>query len=168
MRCSGEGPLSVRLWPAAIVLVPLIWMTATPSCSAPQLAVFGLILGIAITLFRSIPWPSIQSTARVLARYSYAIYLSHFPIQLYVFSYPREADFRWIPPLPLLPHYSRTFHWAIFLLLSISVPCALYHLIEQPGINLGKKFSDWITHRAISSIARTDKAAIALSADTTY
>jgi peptidoglycan/LPS O-acetylase OafA/YrhL len=44
-----------------------------------------------------------------------------------------------------MKHLSRTAHFALFLLLSVLAPPALYHLVEKPGIRLGHKLARWIS-----------------------
>jgi peptidoglycan/LPS O-acetylase OafA/YrhL len=133
------------LWPLAIVAASLTWMTAAQSYLPLHIAAFGICLGLAIPLFREIPWSHIRTASRITARYSYSIYLSHFPIMVYVFSDPRDPRFKLIRQLPPMKHLSRTAHFALFLLLSVIAPPALYHLIEKPGIRLGHKLARWIS-----------------------
>jgi peptidoglycan/LPS O-acetylase OafA/YrhL len=133
------------LWPLAIVAASLTWMTAAPSYLPLHIAAFGICLGLAIPLFREIPWSHIRTASRITARYSYSIYLSHFPIMVYVFSDPRDPRFKLIRQLPPMKHLSRTAHFALFLLLSVLAPLALYQLIEKPGIRLGHKLARWIS-----------------------
>jgi peptidoglycan/LPS O-acetylase OafA/YrhL len=133
------------LWPLAIVAASLTWMTAAQSYLPLHIAAFGICLGLAIPLFREIPWSHIRTASRITARYSYSIYLSHFPIMVYVFSDPRDPRFKLIRQLPPMKHLSRTAHFALFLLLSVLAPLALYQLIEKPGIRLGHKLARWIS-----------------------
>jgi peptidoglycan/LPS O-acetylase OafA/YrhL len=88
------------LWPLAIVAASLTWMTAAQSYLPLHIAAFGICLGLAIPLFREIPWSHIRTASRITARYSYSIYLSHFPIMVYVFSDPRDPRFKLIRQLP--------------------------------------------------------------------
>jgi peptidoglycan/LPS O-acetylase OafA/YrhL len=133
------------LWPLAIVAASLTWMTAAPSYLPLHIAAFGICLGLAIPLFREIPWSHVRTASRITARYSYSIYLTHFPIMVYVFSDPRDPRFKVIHQLPPLKHLSRTLHFALFFLLSVLAPLALYHLIEKPGIQLGHQLTRWIS-----------------------
>ncbi|HEV2991103.1 MAG TPA: acyltransferase [Candidatus Angelobacter sp.] len=133
------------LWPLAIVAASLTWMTAAPSYLPLHIAACGICLGLAIPLFREIPWSHVRTASRITARYSYSIYLSHFPIMVYVFSDPRDPRFKLIRQLPPMKHLSRTAHFALFLLLSVLAPPALYHLVEKPGIRLGHKLARWIS-----------------------
>ena len=86
-----------------------------------------------------------KTASRITARYSYSIYLSHFPIMVYVFSDPRDPRFKLIHQMPPMKHLSRTTHFALLLLLLVLGPIALYHLIEKPGIRLGHKLARWIS-----------------------
>lgn len=134
-------------WPAAIPLASIICLTATSQRFVPlHIATFGLCLGLLIPLFKDIPWNRLQNISRIIARYSYGIYLSHFAIQLYCFNDAKfHPVFKIIHQIPPLLHHSRLVHWSIFLLLSVLMPILLYHLIEKPGICMGHKLATHIT-----------------------
>jgi peptidoglycan/LPS O-acetylase OafA/YrhL len=145
MRARDTARFAGWLWPLSIAAASLAWLTATQTYLPLHIAGFGLCLGLAIPLFREIPWSKVKTASRITARYSYSIYLSHFPIMVYVFSDPRDPRFKIIRQLPSMKHLSRTIHFALFLLLSVLAPLVLYHLIEKPGIRLGHKLARWIS-----------------------
>jgi peptidoglycan/LPS O-acetylase OafA/YrhL len=118
------------LWPAAIVAVSAIWMVAPPRHTDYYRDAFGLCLGLSIPFFREIPWAAVKRGARLVAKYSYGIYLSHFTILLIVFR--------------RLPHHGRLARYSVLAVLSVAVPLALYHAIEAPGILYGKRIAAWM------------------------
>jgi peptidoglycan/LPS O-acetylase OafA/YrhL len=86
---------------------------------------FGLLLGLIIPWFQEISWNWMASASKVVAKYSYGVYLSHVAVQMTCFETLR----------PLGPAVQYT----ALIVLSILVPFALYHLIEAPGIRLGHR-----------------------------
>lgn len=145
MRDRNTARLPGWLWPLGIAAVSVIWMTSTERFLPFQIAGFGLCLGLTITLFHEIPWAFVKTTSRIIARYSYGIYLSHFAIQLFCFSDPRYPWFKVIHQLPPLRHYARLVHFGMCIGLSLLIPLALYYLVENPGIQLGHRMANWIT-----------------------
>jgi hypothetical protein len=63
-------------------------MTSTEKYPPLHIAAFGLCLGLTIPFFQEIPWPNVKTSSRIIARYSYGMYLSQFAIQLFRFSNP--------------------------------------------------------------------------------
>ena len=144
MRLRDIARLPGWLWPLAIATVSMVWMTSTEKYLPLHIAAFGLCLGLAIPLFREIPWSSVKTVSRIIARYSYGIYLSHFAVQLYCFRDSRYPYFKVIHQLPQLHHYARPLHFALCFGLSVLIPLAFYHLLEEPGIRTGQKVARWI------------------------
>jgi peptidoglycan/LPS O-acetylase OafA/YrhL len=133
------------VWPAAIAAVSIIWIASTEKYGALSVAVFGLGLGLVIPMFREIAWDSLKTVSRIVARYSYGIYLAHFPIMLWVMGNPQYPLFKKIPDIPHLTHYVRSVHLFLVVVLTAFASLMLYHLIENPCIQLGKKLAEWIT-----------------------
>jgi peptidoglycan/LPS O-acetylase OafA/YrhL len=131
------------LWPLAIAAASTIWIIATGRYLPLGIAGFGLCLGLVIPLFREIRWKTVITASRIIARYSYGIYLTHFPIMLFVLNDPRYPHFKVIRPLPQLKHYARPVDFALAVVLTALASVALYHLIENPGIRLGQKVARW-------------------------
>jgi peptidoglycan/LPS O-acetylase OafA/YrhL len=132
------------IWPFAIVTIAIIWIVATGEYLPLGIAAFGLCLGLTIPLFREIQWSSMTTIARTVARYSYGIYLTHFPIMLFVLNDPRYPHFKVIHPFPQLKHYARPVDFSLVVVLTATASFALYHLIENPGIRLGHKLANWV------------------------
>ncbi len=86
--------------------------------------VFCLALGALIPRCRELRSPSLAWCGKMLARYSYGIYLVHVPI-LYL-------CFRDLGALPAL------IRWTLFLAGVATVSGLAYHFIEKPGIAYGR------------------------------
>jgi peptidoglycan/LPS O-acetylase OafA/YrhL len=147
MRNGGKATISGWLWPVAIAGVSVVWMTAASERFLPlHIAAFGLCLGLCVPLFKEIPSKPVACVARIVARYSYSIYLSHFAIAVFLFNDPANHPmFKVVHQLPFLKHFYRTIHWTMIVVLPVAVPLILYHVIEQPGIRLGQKFARALT-----------------------
>lgn len=128
----GQRPfLPSSLWPLFLVL----WMTLGPMAtvayrdvSYPILWLSTFILGIGVYCFHDStnrPW---NTAAEVVAKYSYGIYLGHVPVMWLVF---------WV-----LPVYNMFASVLIWLIGTVAVAVAAYHLLEEPMINLGKKIAN--------------------------
>lgn len=143
IRERDRTRFSGRLWPFAIAMVSIIWIVATGEYLPLGIATFGLCLGLAIPLFREIQSSNVTTVSRTIARYSYGIYLTHFPIMLFVLNDPRYPHFKLIHPFPQLKHYARPVDFSLVVLLTATASFALYRLIEKPGIRLGHKLARW-------------------------
>lgn len=88
---------------------------------------FALGVGCLIPLVqnRAPDWGA--RAGELIARYSYGIYLLHMPAM--------TVGFQWGRSLPLAAQ------WGVFLTLVVAGPVAAYHLIEAPGIALGRRMS---------------------------
>ena len=87
-----------------------------------------LILGLAIPIFSQLSNRWLVEASRIIARYSYGIYLTHFFSIWLAFQHLS----RLLMPAKL----------AVFLVSFVGLPVLLYHSVEQPGIRLGKKLAD--------------------------
>ena len=80
-------------------------MTANKKYYPLSIGVFGLCFGATIPLFREIQWNAARTGAKIIARYSYGIYLTHFPIMVFVLlnnrRYPRFKIIHQLPPLAI-------------------------------------------------------------------
>jgi peptidoglycan/LPS O-acetylase OafA/YrhL len=159
MRERDRARLPAWLWPLGILTVSIIWMTATGKYLPLGIATFGLCLGLLIPLFREIPWSAVTTVSRLVARYSYGIYLTHFPIMVFVLSSPKDPRFKVIHQLPRLKHYARPVNLSLIVVLTAVASLALYHLIENPGIRVGQKVARWV-----ASIYRQRVAPVTTSA----
>jgi peptidoglycan/LPS O-acetylase OafA/YrhL len=107
---------------AAALIYPLL---VGIGASATVLSWFiCLILGALIPMCSGVTRRSLRLCGRVVARYSYGIYLVHVSVMNFAFHY--------VPGIP------RSLAWFIFLVGIIVLPYCLYHLIEKPGIDVGR------------------------------
>lgn len=84
-----------------------------------------LALGLAIPCFKEIRFPAITRVSQIVAKYSYGIYLVHFAA-IY-FAFERGAN------LPALVQ------WGVFFGILTAVTVILYHTVEEPMIQFGKR-----------------------------
>jgi len=89
---------------------------------------FCALVGLAIPWFREIRWGWLKTAGKLVAQYSYGIYLSHSAAIWLCFAY---WPTRWAA-LNLLGS----------VVLTGTVSVATYHLLEQPGIELGKRVAE--------------------------
>jgi peptidoglycan/LPS O-acetylase OafA/YrhL len=146
MRVRYYRPLPAWLWPVAIAAASCIWMRANERYMPLCIAALGMSLGLAIPLFREIQSKAVRSVSQTMARYSYGIYLSHFPIMLYVMNSDQHHWFKIIPPMPVMRHYGGPIHAFLVVLFTGIASLALYHGIEEPGIRLGRRVARWLTN----------------------
>jgi peptidoglycan/LPS O-acetylase OafA/YrhL len=116
-------------------------MTTTNRSAPLHVAMFGLALGLAIPLFAEVSWAPLRRAAHLVARYSYGIYLSHFAIEIFVFSNPFSPAFKHFggAAIWLGTQQNRPLRMAVFAGLAIVAPVLMYHLIEAPAIQLGRR-----------------------------
>lgn len=116
------------LWPVLLIFLAVVFAGGSALQVKPQFLLrwsVCLVLGLAASQFRSIPDGRLRSGAAIVAKYSYGIYLLHaFAIEL---SFVRMVDY----PAPL--------RVIAFVAMMFAFPFAAYHLIEKPGIDLGKR-----------------------------
>ncbi|HEV2454872.1 MAG TPA: acyltransferase [Verrucomicrobiae bacterium] len=109
-------------WPMALAMITALYLW---SPSPIHGAMCCLILGLIIPHFAQVSDIGVAKIAQLIARYSYGIYLTHFICIWLAFE-----D---------LSGLSRLEQWALFLMLLFLVPVTLYHLIEAPMIQVGRR-----------------------------
>jgi len=115
------------LWPLGFVVVCPVWMSASRQYNMFYRWAFCIVLGCVIPWFRDITWKWLTVPAKLVARYSYGIYLSHIALMMLCF-----RDLTW---------QSSAGKWATFVALAIATPVAMYHLLEYPMITVGRKLT---------------------------
>ena len=100
---------------------------------------FCALIGLAIPWFREIRWGWLKTGSKLVAQYSYGIYLSHSVAIWLCFAY-------WPT------------RWAVLNLigsvaLTGTISIAAYHLIEQPGIDLGKRVASRWERTSLRAVA---------------
>ena len=119
------GPvLSGGYWPAALIAVTPVWLLATRAQDMLYRWGFCLALGLVIPWFRDISWRCLTYPAKVVAKYSYGIYLSHIAVMMFAF-----RDLR---------SHSSVVQWSVFVVLAVTVPLIAYHVVENPLILAGR------------------------------
>jgi peptidoglycan/LPS O-acetylase OafA/YrhL len=118
--------LPALLWPLAIFLFWLLAIATSRITSPINEWLLCLVLGVSIPFFRQVRKGVASTAASLIARYSYAIYLSH---QLLLWLCFRRIS------------APRGIQWASFAMLSLLLPVLLYHLLEAPMILLGKRLA---------------------------
>ena len=120
------GTGSPRHWPASAWPVFLLAITTAfllrPSVEAGWVCCLGV--GIAVSRFHELSDGSLREACRLLARYSYGVYLSHAVLIWLAFDH--------------LGAWPLTARWSLFVVTAVLVPVALYHGIEAPMIALGR------------------------------
>jgi peptidoglycan/LPS O-acetylase OafA/YrhL len=140
---SGEKAkrsLPFMLWPLFLFLVAA-FMILIPRMAACWVAC--LFIGLAIPRFQILSSELFRKAFHIVAKYSYGVYLGHYFCIWFAFVILRS--------LPL------EVQWLAFFFTLFTIPVALFHLLEQPMINQGSRFVDWIFGRP-SSAARTSPA----------
>jgi peptidoglycan/LPS O-acetylase OafA/YrhL len=103
-----------------------IWLASTRENREPFRWAFCLALGVLIPYFRELTWRPLTKTAAVIAKYSYGIYLSHST----VFAFALTFENPWL-------------RWPLMAGLVVLVPVLLFHLVEDPMIQIGKRAATW-------------------------
>jgi peptidoglycan/LPS O-acetylase OafA/YrhL len=129
MKSRHCGSLPAALFPVALALPAAayvtFWSGDVPGALARDYALC-LLIGLVLPLFREMSVSAITKAAHYVAKYSYGIYLLHFPIMwlaFYRLSVPMAA------------------RWAVFALLMVAGPVLAYHLLEAPMIEVGRKLA---------------------------
>lgn len=128
---SAARRLTGWLWPAAFVATWPAFLIATHKNEMYYRWAFCLLLGFALPWFRELPFRPLTLIAKYVAKYSYGIYLTHIAVMLFCFGLPMPLQDKWL----------------IFLCLAVICPIAVYHCVEQPMIEMGRKFSNRLTQR---------------------
>ena len=109
------------MWPVAFVMITPIYL-ASKSQAMLLRWVFCLILGLAIPWFKELSFRPINVAAKLIAKYSYSIYLSHIAVIMWALSLHVSAFARLI---------------SLFAALTVC-PLVLYHVVEHPMIDCGR------------------------------
>jgi peptidoglycan/LPS O-acetylase OafA/YrhL len=156
MRENVSQRLPAWLWPVSLTALSFVAMIENPVTMPFCTAGYGAALALLLPHVSEIQSRSIAAAARIVARYSFSIYLVHYPILLYVVATPASnfqgvkyvppTIFRYIPPMPIIPHFARPIHLILTAVLTAGASYVLYHCIEKPGIDLG--------HNLVKKLAR--------------
>jgi peptidoglycan/LPS O-acetylase OafA/YrhL len=125
-RLSGVRRLLLPAWMWPVTLAAItVFFLRHPSATRSWLC--SLLLGVSIPQFQEISAPLVKSMARIIARYSYGIYLTHFACIWLAFQ--------------VCAHQPLWFRIVVFLVTSSSVSVVLYHALEEPMIRTGTRLA---------------------------
>ncbi len=110
-------------WPITLAAICPIFLYASREYNLYYRWTFCIVLGAAIPWFREVRCRPLERVFQVVAKYSYGIYLSHFGIMLFAFRLPVSPQERWL----------------VFITLAVLCPVLIYHAIEYPFNQLGRK-----------------------------
>jgi len=113
------------LWPVVIAAFGVIYWGTGQNIYCEWLGCIAL--GLLVPVFQQSPNRVITKSAAVVARYSFGIYVSHAPLLWLCFQ--------------RLSGLSVVARWLLFATLICTTPVALYHLVEEPMIRVGKALS---------------------------
>jgi peptidoglycan/LPS O-acetylase OafA/YrhL len=116
------------MWPLGMAAVSVVWLQIDPISRQWEMSVrwlFCLCLGVTIPMFNDLEARWLTAPSKLVARYSYGIYLSHIGVLVLCFVW--------------LSGYSLWLQWTLCLILLLALPVALYHLIEEPMISIGRR-----------------------------
>lgn len=149
MRNTDRRRLPGWFWPAGLAAIAIVWGFLSRAWPTLGIAVVGIGLGTMIPLFRDISFAPLADASRLLTRYSYGIYLWHFPIIMYFVRETNPADrhFRFLPPMPVIHHHGRPISLLLIFVAVSICSIATYHLIEEPGIELGRRIAKRLARR---------------------
>lgn len=131
-RCAVKLPGS--LWPLALAASTVVWWFSDRQHSMYFQWAFCVLLGATIPLFAEHSFQPLKAISKTVAKYSYGIYLSHLFSMTIAFMLIRN----------------RFAQWSAFCILSFVLPYVMYHLIENPGIRLGKTVASRWSRRKIT------------------
>jgi peptidoglycan/LPS O-acetylase OafA/YrhL len=124
------------MWPSFLCLAVLAfmlfpgWRTAWVCC---------LMIGTCVASFRELPFHLLNKVTHAIAKYSYGIYLGH---TLCIW-----ASFVALRGIPF------SIQLLVYPSMIVGVPLILFHLIEQPGIDLGKRLTSSIVPKRVAAVA---------------
>ncbi len=136
---ASKARLPSGIWPAFLAGLTALYLFRPSDASG---AICCLLLGMAIPQFNQISQPLIVRASQLVARYSYGIYLTHFICIWLAFQ-----ALHWMP---------KPGQWAVFLVTALSLPVLLYHLIEAPMIQCGRRVASRLTWLANPSAYRNE------------
>jgi peptidoglycan/LPS O-acetylase OafA/YrhL len=134
-RLQGRERLPAWLWPLALALASAVYI-AFAETRTNYYWRWGvcLALGLTIPWLRQLSTPVLNYVSKTVAKYSYGIYLFHYPMLALCF----ETLAGWHPAL----------QWSLFTVTMVVLPYLGYHLIEHPMMRLGAAWGERQSVRA--------------------
>jgi peptidoglycan/LPS O-acetylase OafA/YrhL len=119
--------LAAAWWPVTMLAVSPLWMASSRQDNMFYRWAFCLALGLAIPCFKEIASKPVNTASKLIARYSYGIYLTHCSAMW--------IAFRACARVPAL------LQWMLFAILAAGAPVLLYHAVENPMIRVGSSLT---------------------------
>jgi peptidoglycan/LPS O-acetylase OafA/YrhL len=110
-----------------LVALPILWAAFWYRPNFHRGWYFCLAIGLGLPLFRQLKSPALLGPSRVIARYSYGIYLLH-PLAIAIGFYVLRYQAAWV-------------QWSALVVSVVALPLAAYHLVELPLIRLGSRLA---------------------------
>jgi peptidoglycan/LPS O-acetylase OafA/YrhL len=123
LRRYDSYKLPASIWPVFVIGIGLAYLSSSLTRIDTLCACF--LLGLAIPAFTTLTSRWITIASKLIAKYSYGIYLTHFFAIWFAFE-----------KLSAAPFLSRIL---VFLTLASTLPVLFYHSIEEPMVRAGKK-----------------------------
>ncbi len=127
------------LWPLFVLAAIVAYSAVRPhnEYSVAKNAGLCVIIGAAIPHFLNCAYLPVSKAAQTIARYSYGIYLCHYPLMW--FCYRRMGD------APLVVQH------LLFVALLVLLPWSCFHFVERPLINAGIRLAGRLSARSANS-----------------
>lgn len=126
LRKTRRPALPAWCWPLLICACVPLFALLRPSATTPERGwLFCLGVGCVIPLAANLPKSFLTRAAHVVCTYSYGIYLLHLVALWIAFT--------------VLKGMPGVIQWAACVALLFALPAVFYHVIEHPGIQLGKR-----------------------------
>lgn len=133
-RQTGDSAVRLKsfLWPVLILLLTSIF-TQAPGFRTGWL--LCLVLGLSLPFFREISNRSLRAVSHWIATYSYGIYLSH-PFAIWI-------------AYGVMTGWSLWLRIPVLIILLVGLPGLLYHTVERPMIEMGRRLAERSSQKAI-------------------
>jgi len=136
LQRTAKPRLPGLIWPLVILVPGLAFLASGPGMIWTQKWILCLVIGLAVPFFRQITQPHLCAAFHTIAKYSYGVYLTHFFCIWFAFE--------------VLANAPTVFRIGTFVVISTGLPVLLYHLLEEPMLELGKKLADRYVHEKVS------------------
>ncbi|WP_028103262.1 acyltransferase family protein [Pseudoduganella violaceinigra] len=138
-RLQDRERLPAWLWPLTLAVFSLVYILfAETRANFYSCWALCLALGLTIPWMRQLRTPALNYASKTIAKYSYGIYLFHYPMLALCFD--------------TLAGRHPVLQWGLFWALMVVLPFLGYHLIEHPMIKVG---AAWCERKATGAGALT-------------